>query len=501
MTTKNNSTKAPRNRRGISFSCLTLGTLCFGACDTEEQQVHNAASEPAPVEIQKYLDQEQDLSQGASDNEFRQTRIRTRRVRRGGRFRIPFWIYQAVTPQLNCVEELDNGRLRAHWGYTNYRRASSKIRIGWWNGLSPYDASRPQPELFLPGRHEKVFTTDFDASRSQRWWLMWNWAVADANSPRCKNPNLCESVSCDDDNPCTLDACDSATGECSHPAAEDGVTCELNGEAGSCAQGNCKVLCRNDVDCDDNNSCTADSCDPNGACVHETPDAGMQCTTEAGDVGLCDEAGSCERFALYTAGHGDMGFEVEFDEGSGEFEPHVHLEGATVDGTSLDDEEFAPKAIAIVTNAELTRPTGDKGVLSQLCVAQGESIKWLPQSGSDAVNLGVPFFGISAEEIDASQFENSEIFLQLNEVQSPNGSGHYSLWQDGFPPSFGMASCNGIDGNDQISIPLGAGHGHYNMGFAGDGPGLWRVTYTISGVPTGQTTPIVAVFTMNYLIQ
>lgn len=499
MPMNNHPTKAPRNRRGISFSCLALSALCFSACDTEDQNGQRATSEPAPVDIQSYLDQNEEFSKDVSDSEFRQARIRIRRVRRGRRVRLPFWIYQALTPELNCVEELDNGLLRAHWGYTNHRNYTSSIRIGWWNGLSPYDPSRPQPEVFLPGRHEKVFTTDFDASRSQRWWLMWNSAVADSNSPRCETPDLCESVSCDDGNPCTLDACDSATGECSFPPAEDGVTCEADGEAGSCVQGSCEVLCQNDADCDDGNSCTENSCDANGACVNEAQNEGLQCSTDAGEVGLCGGAGSCERLALYTAGHGDMGFEVEFDEATGEFEPHVHLEGGTVDGSSLDDEEFAPEAIAIVTNAELTRPVGDEGALQQLCVAQGESVKWLPQSGADASRLGVPFFGIAAEEIDAGQFVNDEIFLELVSVESPNGTGHYSLWQAGVTPEFGMASCDGIDGGDKITIPLG--HDHYNMGFAGDGPGLWRISYKVSGIPTGQTEPIEALFTMNYLIQ
>jgi hypothetical protein len=48
-------------------------------------------------------------------------------------------------------------------------------------------------------------------------------------------------VNCDDQNACTIDACDPAVGTCTHGA----------------------------ISCDDNNACTADSCDPVAGCQHQ----------------------------------------------------------------------------------------------------------------------------------------------------------------------------------------------------------------------------------------
>ncbi len=52
--------------------------------------------------------------------------------------------------------------------------------------------------------------------------------------------NLCFSATCNDNNPCTTDACNPTTGNCVHTA----------------------------ISCDDNNPCTDDTCDPTAACVH-----------------------------------------------------------------------------------------------------------------------------------------------------------------------------------------------------------------------------------------
>jgi len=56
------------------------------------------------------------------------------------------------------------------------------------------------------------------------------------------------AVSCDDGDPCTTDACDPATGKCSHTPVP-----------------NCNVKCQVDADCNDNDVCTRDKC-VNGFC-------------------------------------------------------------------------------------------------------------------------------------------------------------------------------------------------------------------------------------------
>lgn len=44
---------------------------------------------------------------------------------------------------------------------------------------------------------------------------------------------------CDDENDCTFDDCDPATGVCLYANASDGTSCEFGGEAYTCASGLC----------------------------------------------------------------------------------------------------------------------------------------------------------------------------------------------------------------------------------------------------------------------
>ena len=107
--------------------------------------------------------------------------------------------------------------------------------------------------------------------------------------------DLCEGVTCDDQNECTNDACDPASGECVSESVEDGTSCA--GGDGVCESGECVPadLCEG-VDCDDDNECTVDLCDPeDGECSNEPVDDGASCNSGAGmcvngacmDVDLC----------------------------------------------------------------------------------------------------------------------------------------------------------------------------------------------------------------------
>lgn len=74
------------------------------------------------------------------------------------------------------------------------------------------------------------------------------------------------ALRCDDGDPCTIDRCD--VGGCAHEPAPDGTTC---GSAGSCESApTCQVgTCTAGtlVSCDDGNPCTVDACSPFG-CIH-----------------------------------------------------------------------------------------------------------------------------------------------------------------------------------------------------------------------------------------
>ena len=94
-------------------------------------------------------------------------------------------------------------------------------------------------------------------------------------------------VNCNDDNPCTDDACTPAggcdnaprTGDCT-----DGDACTLGD---TCQDGACTGGPQNP--CDDDNPCTVDSCDPATGCVH-TP-ADDPCCTDG--KGICDDDDPC----------------------------------------------------------------------------------------------------------------------------------------------------------------------------------------------------------------
>ncbi len=119
--------------------------------------------------------------------------------------------------------------------------------------------------------------------------------------------DLCTDAAsrCNDNNLCTDDTCDPATGNCIHTAntapCSDGNACTLNDTCSGavCVPGTAKV-------CNDNNVCTNDSCDPaTGACVFTNNTSscndGNACTVSdicsggvcAGTPMNCDDNNAC----------------------------------------------------------------------------------------------------------------------------------------------------------------------------------------------------------------
>ena len=96
---------------------------------------------------------------------------------------------------------------------------------------------------------------------------------------------------CDDGIPCTQDTCKGDT--CHHQQVnglpcDDGIVCT---QTDKCLQGTC--VGGNELDCDDNDSCTADTCDPFSGCKHKPasdafcPDDGVACTQDLCKDGKC----------------------------------------------------------------------------------------------------------------------------------------------------------------------------------------------------------------------
>ncbi|MBK8258650.1 MAG: MYXO-CTERM sorting domain-containing protein [Polyangiaceae bacterium] len=114
----------------------------------------------------------------------------------------------------------------------------------------------------------------------------------------CDAAGLCQpgtQLDCDDQNPCTVDACAAATG-CEYMDVADGSACSdgdlCNGDeqcsAGACVSGNAP-------DCDDQNACTLDTCEPSTGCTHTNEPAGAACDDGNGctEPDTCDGNGQC----------------------------------------------------------------------------------------------------------------------------------------------------------------------------------------------------------------
>ena len=110
----------------------------------------------------------------------------------------------------------------------------------------------------------------------------------------------CEGAvnACDDNDPCTTDACDPASGDCSH------VKIDGCGKPG----------CNSDQDCDDGNVCTQDMCDAGtGVCANLTIpgcadpcagkncDDGDKCTTDSCVVSA-DGGAACKNVKIPNCG-------------------------------------------------------------------------------------------------------------------------------------------------------------------------------------------------------
>ncbi|TNF26342.1 MAG: DUF11 domain-containing protein [Deltaproteobacteria bacterium] len=107
---------------------------------------------------------------------------------------------------------------------------------------------------------------------------------------------MCEVTTwldCDDDNPCTDDAC--VAGACGHDNVDDGTACDdrtVCSLASECQSGSCTAT--ELLDCDDENVCTDDLCDAETGCYQENVEDGTSCDDDnaCSDVSEC-QSGTC----------------------------------------------------------------------------------------------------------------------------------------------------------------------------------------------------------------
>lgn len=144
------------------------------------------------------------------------------------------------------------------------------------------------------------------------------WTQSPNGSPcndqsACTAQDLCvegvctgQNIACEDNNPCTGQACDPVEG-CLFEFLPPGTSCN---DENACTQNDVctqEGVCEGISSCDDDNPCTDDTCGPDGTCIH-TPntgscDDGNACTT--GDLcqdGVCTSQGelNCDDGNLCT---------------------------------------------------------------------------------------------------------------------------------------------------------------------------------------------------------
>jgi surface-anchored protein len=192
---------------------------------------------------------------------------------------------------------------------------------------------------------------------------------------------------------------------------------------------------------------------------------------------------------VYTSGHGDLVIEFE----DGQFEALLETEDdAVINGAFAPDAKFDIEDVLIVTGARFTRPAVDLGFFEPLGVANGDTLFYLPQAQADAAFWGAPWVGIELET-DFGALAGDQAQLQLVDVDAPNPDGVFSLWRDGFPPTFFMSTADGIGPGDVLTMLIG--HEHYNMGFTH--VGLWGITFQAVGTPEGGSQLISDPFTVQ----
>jgi surface-anchored protein len=213
----------------------------------------------------------------------------------------------------------------------------------------------------------------------------------------------------------------------------------------------------------------------------------------AGLSALVSLSASQADIATFTSGHGDLGL----GEGS-TLELHLHVHG---DG---EGEEYAPDAVIIRVPASTYdfvsgnggRPSGSDW--DGIGVAAGESYWFLPQSNSGAggaAALSAPFLGIGAEEITLDVFDGNAFTLTLTGASMPDG-GNFSLWTDGFTPTFYMSTADGISAADAFVLDLdSADHAHANWGFTV--AGTYELTFTVTAAIDGIEQSDTATYTFQ----
>ena len=223
---------------------------------------------------------------------------------------------------------------------------------------------------------------------------------------------ICASLDCNDHDPCTVDACDPATG-CTHLGVGGCIPCVVSAhcdDGDPCTADPCgpehtcaSMAPLSGVACDDGDPCTAgDQCEA-GACVGSTDacDDGDPCTTDACDaVGACSHADDpdadpaiCPQCAVDADCDGDAMCAGGY----------CCTSGIALDGTPVEIPEGSTTAFA-------------------LCLLEGQEISVVTRGSGGQASVA-----LTAPSGEVLQEGNGSVPVLLREVESIPASGPWTL--------------------------------------------------------------------------
>lgn len=199
--------------------------------------------------------------------------------------------YQCIASSGECLcsNLAVDSALSTHCEVSNEHGACQGVRTCEAEGLSPCSAATPAPEICngvdddCDGQVDEVDCDDENPCTKDSCGGVEGCAHVAQDGQECLDGDPCtvadhcqgdtcvgQAVVCDDQNPCTEDACD-GTGGCTYLPTEgpcdDGDSCTLNDH---CEASEC--VAEVTLGCDDGNPCTQDACGPAG-CVHTPQEA------------------------------------------------------------------------------------------------------------------------------------------------------------------------------------------------------------------------------------
>jgi hypothetical protein len=162
---------------------------------------------------------------------------------------------------------------------------------------------------------------------------------------------LVDEGTCDDKNPCTSDICDAKAQGCLHDNSPGSCDADANNctVGDTCVDGKCAIGALKS--CDDNNPCTTDACDPLTGCS-KSDDNGLPCSDgSACTVGDACKGGACQSGAAKLCPDGDACKAWACNDTSGKCEST-----AKPDGTSCSDGTACTAADVCTSGACAGKP-------------------------------------------------------------------------------------------------------------------------------------------------